>query len=942
MKFRRILAAALATATLASLSCKKDEPLPQPKDPQEEQKPDTPDEPEQPEEPGLPATLNLTTAKWELGTSGVTASTPSWQGSAMTPATHGSDASKAYFTIEAGGSTKPAAVVYDGKICVSNLNTDDAIVFVRPNTTLAAGSTVDFMVTLYAPNANSPKYFIFEYLEDDVWKPVEADLKTATENPSLKYSFYVKYFSSACYTTFIQSFKTSRDIKDNDLKVRCRVVGKYNNGGGSLSPSASAYVGFVKMYYQGAVLNTYQGVPVKDTKKLLVLGNSFTYYYSSAFMLKEIARSQGHELNVRINLKGSQYFRNHSSLELSQLAVKEGGYDFALLQDQSGQHARYYADVKANADVLSETKTLVSQIKSFSPSVSPILENTWAFPGSANYEGYGSYDVFDKALQGGALLIADELDTWMSPIGIAFQKARAAGITDLYHSDNKHPNRNGAYLKSCVNYLLMYGGKFDANVPDCLVPAATAAKLRAIAEEVVSGNEAVYRSPDASKVVPGEGVSAGGGISGGGELDPEEIVKGESGIKTAQQLISFAYLYNTGGDVSSYKNAAGEVALLDDIDLGGALWTPIGGTAQSVALAYNAQPVPSGCFDGVFNGGGHTISNFKLQVHDNATNTMGFFGATKAATVKDVTFKGVEMDFTSSGISSNHICIGTAVGYGYNTRIENVHATAAFTGKATSTASRQVCVGGIVGTLTSGSDFASSIENCSFDGSMSCDVGEKYSNTNTASIAGIIATVTNKGKLVRIKNCTNNAKLDVRTHRAAGIICSGFLACIEGCVNNGDITANYSADECGSVTGVRMGGIMAYCSHTTDQGCYLKNCRNNGTVATSQSGTSAAGGIAGLLKSYVLEGCINTGDIIAPADATKGLLIGVAQSVSSGDVPTISDCYLRGGLSAKLDKSDRVAATADNFLSLGIGSIADGASKFPTWSASNVHFYSGE
>lgn len=874
----------------------------------------------EPEPEPVPAAAAFTTAKWEFTNSNVSEGASAWQNGNKATATAGS-ASNAYFSVEAGGNTKPMAVVHGNMYCAANMNTGDAIVFTQPSTTLAKGSTVDFMLTICTSSEEAPKYWICEYFEDGKWKIVEEDLRTATEDPSLKYSFYIKAFSSEHYTTFVQSFTLDKDLNNAELKVRCRVVGNINNAGGTLSPSASAYVGLARMYYQGAVLNTCQGVAVKDTRKVLVLGNSFTFYYSTAFMLKEIARSQGHQIRMCASLKGSQYLRDHSSLELSQAAIREGGYDYAILQDQSGQHARYFKSPTANAAVLSETGELVEQIINFSPSVQPVLENTWAFQESGSYNGYGCFELFDKALQGGALLICDALNIWMSPVGIAFEKARAAGITDLYHTDSKHPNRNGAYLKSCVNYLLMYGESFDGNVPDCLVPSSTAAKLRAIAEEVVLGHENEYRDPDASAVKPEE----------------VPVVAGENGIRTAAQLISFASVFNRGGDISSYRNAAGEVALLDDIDLAGAVWTPVG-TSTGVSLSYNAGAVPSYPFTGVFNGYGHTISNFKLVVDDNQTNVMGFIGAAKDATIKNVSFTGVTMDYNSTGISTDNIAIGTVLGYGYNTIIENVSANAVFAGKATSVSDRNVLIGGIAGGITATSAMASKLVNCSFSGRMTNDIGTKYSNGNTACVAGILGAVTDSGDLVLIKGCTNNAEMDVKTHRAAGIVCNGFHTNIENCVNNGHITASYSSSKAGTLTGVRMGGIMAYCSFTSTNSSYIKDCRNHGTIATTETG-SAAGGVVGLMRTFKVSGSINTGDVIAPygSDSRRGLLIGAI--TKANDPSVLQDCHLCGGVSSRMDKSDCVAATAANYLSFGVGITIAGDASCPSWNRDNVHFY---
>lgn len=918
----------------APVSCKK--PLPEPPvieepdpdpDPEPEPEPD-PDPTPDPEPDPLPATLDMTQAKWEISSDRASAGSASWINNNKFFAHEGKLANKAYFSTSAAeGNKGPVRMLNGNYVSAANFAPGDAFEFTLPVAALAAGSTVDFMVTLYTPTSASPKYWLFEYFDDGQWKYVEEDTKTIGGE---RYSFYIKYYSSALYTTFVQSFTTTKDIKDGELKMRCKVVGNQNNGGGTLSPSNTAYVGFVNSYYRSCYINSYQGIPVKDTKKVLVLGNSFTYYYGASFLLKEIARSQGHEIRMRASIKGSQYFRNHSSLEISQDLVKEGGYDYAILQDQSGQHARYYADPKTNAAVLTETQTLVNQIKSFSSNVQPVVENTWAFLGSANYEGYGDFATFDKALQGGAILVCAGSNAWESPVGVAFEKARAAGITNLYHTDNKHPNRNGAYLKACVNYLLLYGERFDANAPDCLVDATTAKKLRDIAESVVFDNTDQWKHPDASKVTPGEGLEP---VTGGAEIDPDSIVWGENGIKTADQLISYAMLANAGGyDLSSYQNEAGEVELLADIDLAGKTWTAIG--VAPATTAYNSAPVPQNAFQGTFNGGGHTIKNLTVNIPDNQTTFNGFFGATKNAVIKDLTLEGVKSDFTSTGISSNNVVLGSLAAYCYNTKISNVNVSAAFTGKATSTATRNVCIGGLVGQITSaGSDYASSIENCTFSGTMTNDVGAKYSNNNTVMIGGVVGGVPNVSgsKLVKIKNCTNNGKLDVKTHRAAGIVANVFYADIDSCTNKGDITASFSSS-CPtlSITGTRTGGVMAYSSFTSTSTSIIQNCENHATITSMQSG-SYVGGVIGLIRCFNVSNCRNYGNVIC-VDATRGLLVGQITNATNPSVFT--NCSLKGSIGSS--ESSLTAATAENYLQLGAGIASDAPT--PSWNADNIHF----
>lgn len=903
----------ISLALAAAVSCKKPvDPVDDNKDPEEITDPEKPEEPTP-----LPADPKLAWASWLITTSDASSATGSWTNDNKFFALSGEGKGKAFIsTSTTAASSSAARGVNSNRIGVNGLGEGDCIEFTLPSQTLAAGSTVDFMVNLMATSNGVPKYWIFEYEKDGVWVPEETKLK-ATEDPSLSYSFYIKYFSAYQYTTFTTSFSIDKDIKDAAVKMRIRAVGKVNGSGGTLSADTSAWVCFLNSTWIGARITTCQGIPAKDSKSILVLGNSFTYYHSTNFQLMELARSQGHALKMTAHIKGSQSFSNHLSLERSTAAINCGPFDYALLQDQSVQHSNYYQDPTKNTEVVTNTKSLLTKIKAVSPSVQPIIENTWAFMGSDNYNGFGSYEAFDKALEGGALLVTSECNTWMSPIRLAFEKARAKNIANLYHTDNKHPGTTGSYLKACVNYLLIYGEPFDSHASDCNLTSSLAAQLRSIAEETVLGTIQGWRNPDASGVVPGNGGNGG-----------DTPVEGETlTISTADELIAFAQKVN-GGDESAVN---AKVALGADITLPSTAWTPIGSVT---GVGYSSIATPTVAFKGTFDGKGHSINGLVLSVKSNDVTCMGFFGATDGATIRNLSFNEATMDFTSSGISSGNISIGTVAGYAYDTVIEDVDVTASFTGAATSTAARHVAVGGIAGTVAASDASASSVTRCTFSGSITSDIGSKYSNSSSAVVSGIVASVPNTSscKTVLIKDCVNKATINTKSHRAAGIIGNAFHVHVEGCVNEGDITCNQSSSAAsGSVAGTRMGGILAYCSSTSTNDFYLQDCVNKGTVSTS-SADSACGGIAGLIRTFTLTGCKNSGNVFAPAGG-RGLMVG---RNTSSDVPsTYTNCAIRGKV-GDADGSNAVEATADNYLSLGI-TFGDGVT-CPSWNAENIKF----
>ena len=116
-------------------------------------------------------------------------------------------------------------------------------------------------------------------------------------------------------------------------------------------------------------------------------------------------------------------------------------------------------------------------------------------------------------------------------------------------------------------------------------------------------------------------------------------------ISTAEELMNFASAINGG------ESYAGKVVkLTGDIDLGGSEWTPIGQTGTS----YGA----TNYFQGVFDGQGYTIKNFKItETNGGANYAAGLFGFIDAA---DATIKNLNVD--NAEVNGHH-WTGVIAGY---------------------------------------------------------------------------------------------------------------------------------------------------------------------------------------------------------------------------------------------------------------------------------------
>ena len=217
--------------------------------------------------------------------------------------------------------------------------------------------------------------------------------------------------------------------------------------------------------------------------RVLCIGNSFTYVHRTDVMLRKIAESQGLGIQVGKYLYGGYTFGKHLLNEDSRKVVEFGGYDIAFLQDQSSNPARYARD--KDIQVYEDFNALKKFVKAFSPECKVFLERTWGYGGD-NSQGFGTRENLDKYLRKGTAKMARKARTKVSPIGKAFMEATALRPeVRLLGDDDHHQSLEGAYLKACVNYLVITRKRFTGEPDCCGVDPETAAFLRSVAEKTV-------------------------------------------------------------------------------------------------------------------------------------------------------------------------------------------------------------------------------------------------------------------------------------------------------------------------------------------------------------------------------------------------------------------------------------------------------------------------
>ena len=149
---------------------------------------------------------------------------------------------------------------------------------------------------------------------------------------------------------------------------------------------------------------------------------------------------------------------------------------------------------------------------------------------------------------------------------------------------------------------------------------------------------------------------------------------GGGGISTAADLMGFAAAVNAGASTARWENEAGEVVLLNDIDMAAVeSWTPIGGVDAS---EYNTTtPYKTvNPFKGTFDGQGFAVKNLNYTA-DMSTGKWGyaFFGSLDGATVRNLTLGDPDTDitWTFTGDAPKATSVASLAVYAVNSTIES-------------------------------------------------------------------------------------------------------------------------------------------------------------------------------------------------------------------------------------------------------------------------------
>ena len=255
-------------------------------------------------------------------------------------------------------------------------------------------------------------------------------------------------------------------------------------------------------------------------------------------------------------------------------------------------------------------------------------------------------------------------------------------------------------------------------------------------------------------------------------------------ISNAGELAYLAKLVNTG------KNFSGKIiTLVNDIDLGGKEWVPIGYTGYVNGYDYDYS------FNGIFDGNDKAIRGLYfryINTADDGFYSAGLFGYVDSGTVKNLGIVDANVIGTGSGGGSIGIVAGQ-VGVG---SVFNCYSSGTINGEGN--------VGGVVGVIGGGR-----IINC-------------YSNSTVSSSRSFVGGVVGSMYNGSVTNCYATGTVEGRSYvgGVAGMIFDGSV--VSNCYSAGTFNGN-------SIVGGIVGSVMEPSTavglgYAPGRNCTVSNC----------------------------------------------------------------------------------------------------------------------
>jgi len=246
-------------------------------------------------------------------------------------------------------------------------------------------------------------------------------------------------------------------------------------------------------------------------RRVLFLGNSYTYVNNLPLLTAYLASAAGDSLYTQSNTPGGYTLGwepiAHSTTTLSLELIASGGWDYVVLQEQSQTPA---IPALRDSCMYPGSVILHDSVEATDPCSRVLFYLTWGrrFGGIQCFEpnycspDYADFYQMQDSITAAYKGIADMLGDPIAPVGEAWRFVIQHYGMVLHSNDHSHPNLNGSYLAACVFYSSIFGKPSAGITFTAGLSPDTALLLQQAADSIVFGYgnywNAGTSSPEAS------------------------------------------------------------------------------------------------------------------------------------------------------------------------------------------------------------------------------------------------------------------------------------------------------------------------------------------------------------------------------------------------------------------------------------------------------------
>ncbi|MES2379471.1 MAG: PKD domain-containing protein [Bacteroidota bacterium] len=238
----------------------------------------------------------------------------------------------------------------------------------------------------------------------------------------------------------------------------------------------------------------------QSRKKILFIGNSYTYGNSLPQALANICKDNHDTINVDSYAQGGYYLGDHARDAVALEKIKRPNWDYIILQDQSLAYAHYnFINTVPYAVFLDSLR------KAFSPCGQTVFYITW---GRKNGDQYWcsppycetdtlvsrTYYEMDSTIQLNYMFATDSIKASASPVGAVWRYIRRNYPNiELFQVDESHPTEEGTYAAACCFYTAIFKKNPLSITNNFTLNATDAANIRTAVKKVMFDSLANWR-----------------------------------------------------------------------------------------------------------------------------------------------------------------------------------------------------------------------------------------------------------------------------------------------------------------------------------------------------------------------------------------------------------------------------------------------------------------